>query len=179
MARKIINLRKIIISTLAITITILFVVSTVAYYSLCRMVMPRARDNIVKEAQSQIMSKYNVERVTFTTVDNITLLGLLIKRPAARANILLCHGYHQKKERLLQFLDLFPDYNIFMFDFRGHGESHDHLISFGFHEADDVRAAMACFKERIAQHVPKDSSLPFVILGISMGGAAALKARAC
>jgi alpha-beta hydrolase superfamily lysophospholipase len=60
-------------------------------------------------------------------------------------------------------------YSAFLVDFRGSGGSSGHETSIGFHEADDVRAALD-----YASTLP--GRVPVVLYGNSMGAAAVLKA---
>src|ERR1700731_980688 len=56
--------------------------------------------------------------------------------------IVLCHGYGSSRGELLTLVSALQDhqYNVFVFDFVAHG-ANDGITSFGFHEADEVRAA--------------------------------------
>src|SRR5260370_30233724 len=57
--------------------------------------------------------------------------------------IILCHGYESSKGELLTLVSALQDhqYNVFVFDFVGHG-ANPGITSFGYHEADEVRAAI-------------------------------------
>ncbi len=57
--------------------------------------------------------------------------------------IVLCHGYGSSRGELLTLVSALQDhqYNVFVFDFVAHG-TNDGITSFGFHEADEVRAAI-------------------------------------
>jgi alpha-beta hydrolase superfamily lysophospholipase len=59
-----------------------------------------------------------------------------------------------------------------MFDFRAHGENKKTVTTIGCHEHKDVLAVAKWIKE----NKPKLAKVPVIILGVSMGGAAALRA---
>ena len=99
--------------------------------------------------------------------------------PAARsigptgATVVLAHGHGSNKSDMLAFADaLHSDYNLVLFDFHNHGQSRGGgLITVGVLEQDDLRAvidwlATAKGPSRIA------------VLGVSMGGAAAVNEAA-
>jgi uncharacterized protein len=123
------------------------------------------------EAHSMLIEQYKAEEVFFKTQDNIMLSGLLIVRPGARRTVMLCHGYQQVKEMLTSFVTIVDQDNIFLFDFRAHGNSQGDIISFGYHEAKDVWAAVDFLSNN-----PKTQGLPLYGLGFSMGTAALLRA---
>ena len=56
--------------------------------------------------------------------------------------IILCHGYGSSRGELLTLVSALQDhqYNVFVFDFAGHGGNNG-ITTFGYREADEVRAA--------------------------------------
>jgi fermentation-respiration switch protein FrsA (DUF1100 family) len=62
------------------------------------------------------------------------------------------------------------DYNVLMFDLRGHGESDGKRISAGYHERKDLLGAIDFIKGRGFEHIG--------VLGFSMGAATALMTAA-
>lgn len=90
--------------------------------------------------------------------------------PAARPTrrcILVCHGV---SSNMGQFLGAAPflhraGFNVLFFDFRGHGQSAGHTTSFGWHESQDVRAAVKYLARRGQDRI--------ALYGFSMGGASA------
>lgn len=125
-----------------------------------------------KKKRQEIIDTYDTKTVSFMSEDGISLAGLLIKRPNAKRNVVLSHGYRGLKEMLHDFIPLFLDANVLLFDFRGHGQSGDSLITFGYNESRDVRAAAKFMKSEIKKE------LPLVLFGVSMGGVAVIKAAA-
>ncbi|MBZ5528729.1 MAG: alpha/beta hydrolase [Acidobacteriia bacterium] len=85
--------------------------------------------------------------------------------------IILCHGYQSSRGELLMLLSALQDhqYNVFVFDFAAHGKSAG-ITSLGFHEAGEVRAAVAA----LAQRNDVDPGR-FGLWGYNMGAYAALR----
>jgi dipeptidyl aminopeptidase/acylaminoacyl peptidase len=81
--------------------------------------------------------------VSFTANDGITLRGWYIP-PENGVVIILAHGYaHNRLMLLPEAHFLFEQgYGALLFDFRGHGESDDALVTLGDHEQRDMVAAI-------------------------------------
>jgi pimeloyl-ACP methyl ester carboxylesterase len=73
---------------------------------------------------------------------------------------------------MARYVGLFAQMNILMFDFRAFGESGGCFSSIGYYESRDVRAAV----EYVKNVIPQEERSPLLLLGISMGAAAVLKA---
>ena len=125
-----------------------------------------------KNIRAQFLKEYNLERVSFKSEDGIDLSGLIIKRDNPDKLVILCHGFLETKEFLRTHISLFPKSTILIFDFRAHGLSGGKLTTIGLQEYQDVAAASKFFKQKYGKKIP------LVILGVSMGGAASLKATA-
>jgi len=83
------------------------------------------------------------EDVAFTASDGVTLHGWYI--PSANgAAIVLAHGYAWNRLMLLPEARILAaqGYGVLLFDFRGHGESADALVTWGDHERRDFGAAV-------------------------------------
>src|SRR5271155_4313626 len=85
--------------------------------------------------------------------------------------IVLCHGYGSSKGELLTLVTALQDhqYNVFVFDFAAHG-ANDGITTFGYREADEVRAAI----ETLATRNDVDPA-SFGLWGYNLGGYAALR----
>ncbi len=167
--------RRVIISSVLIVFSIVTVL-LLSYVTISRLAFVgdsilygKRISEFVRELRKELVKQKDLQRVTIKASDGMQLQAFLIKREKARANILLCHGYRSTKEFMYGFISIFPDCNLLLFDFRAHGESDGGVISIGYHEYKDVIAAGNYLRQ-------VDPSLPLVILGISMGGAATLKA---
>ncbi|MBI3549427.1 MAG: alpha/beta hydrolase [Elusimicrobia bacterium] len=84
------------------------------------------------------------EKVSFKTEDGLTLAGWLI--PSARQTdktVMICHGWGDNKGDVLERLHfLAKEFNLFLFDFRFHGESEGHMTSLVYYETRDTKAAL-------------------------------------
>src|SRR5437764_8674309 len=85
--------------------------------------------------------------------------------------IVLCHGYESSRGELLTLVTALQDhqYNVFVFDFVAHG-ANDGITSFGYHEADEVRAAI----DELAKRSDLDAAR-FGVWGYNLGAYAALR----
>jgi len=85
--------------------------------------------------------------------------------------IVLCHGYGSSRGELLTLVSALQDhqYNVFVFDFVAHG-ANDGMTSFGYREADELRAAI----EELAKRSDLDAAR-FGMWGYNLGAYAALR----
>lgn len=160
------------------------IISIISYVALKKLVFPS--DKILKDGRrfseraaqkrAEFLKNDNVKEVIFASKDGIKLAGLLVKRTKPIGNILLCHGYQSCKESMIDFVSMFPEYNVLLFDFRAHGQSEGKFRTLGCHEYKDVIAAAEFLKEQTKQPGASFNLLPQIILGFSMGGAVALYA---
>ena len=128
--------------------------------------MPALADYPVLEAA--------VEPVAFDSADGTRLVGWLAAGTRAEAVVLL-HGYRCDRRDVLPQADMLFEagFTVLLFDFRNRGESGGDFVSLGYHERDDVRAAVDYLKSRSS---PGVSSIG--LLGVSQGGASAILAAA-
>lgn len=108
------------------------------------------------------------EEVSFTTSDNIPLIGWWIPNKTLEAKtIILLHGYPADKGNILPILSFLAEkYNLFLFDFRYLGQSGGSYSTAGAKETADLTAAIQYLKMRGIDEVG--------VWGLSMGGAVAL-----
>jgi pimeloyl-ACP methyl ester carboxylesterase len=139
-----------------------------------RVVYGKRQSELAREVRAELLLRPDLTPVSFESTDGVTLAGFFIKRKHAKYNVVICHGYRSLKEFMYGYIDLFPDWNILLFDFRSHGNSDGKITSLGYHESKDVIAAAGYLKNLAKQQ--QVAHLPTVIFGFSMGGAAALKA---
>jgi len=85
--------------------------------------------------------------------------------------IILCHGYESSKGELLTLVSALQDhqYNVFVFDFVGHGANAG-TTSFGYRETPELKAAM----DAIAQRGDVDP-ISFGVWGYDMGAYVAMR----
>ncbi|MEM8859228.1 MAG: alpha/beta fold hydrolase [Chloroflexota bacterium] len=92
---------------------------------------------------------------------------------SALGTIIMFHGYAVAKSSLLTETAAFHDlgYNVFLVDFRGSGGSCDSSTTIGYEDANDVAWAYQFVEEKEGEH-------PIILYGMSMGGAAVMRAIA-
>lgn len=125
------------------------------------------------EDPSQYGLSYEV--ITFNSEDGILLKGWFVPKENAVGTVLLAHGYNGNKESLLNYVKFIHDagYNVFVFDFRGAGESEGTYVSLGYYERYDILGAVHYLQTR--NDVDNDNIMGF---GFSMGGSALVFAQA-
>lgn len=121
------------------------------------------------EEKIHFFSRHNVN-----SPQKIKRNGILIRRPNAKANILICHGFMCDKFDINFFHLIFNKYNTMTFDFRAHGEEIEgQYYTFGRDESYDVIAAVNFLKDH-----PLIGDKPLIIYGFSGGAVAACIAAA-
>ncbi len=86
-----------------------------------------------------------------------------------RAGILLLHGVRSDRRQMVgraRFLHG-AGYSVLLIDMQGHGETPGKQITFGYRESHDAHMALAYLRSRVPGQ-------PVGVIGVSMGGAAAL-----
>ncbi len=100
--------------------------------------------------------------------------GVLVKRKAAPATILLLHGYGIDKYMMAPFRLLLKAYNCLTFDFRAHGvHADDEESTLGYDEVYDVFGAVDFLRSD-----PDLGQKPIIVVGFSMGAVSAIEAQA-
>lgn len=160
-----------------VALILVFVISYISFRKLVfvdkdAMLNGKKLTEVAKTIRDGLIKKHGAKQFVFTSKEDISLAGLIIKRQNPVGTMVLCHGFKCCKELMSGYVDLFPDYNIVMFDFRSHGENKRSLTTIGCHEYRDVITVVNWIKKS----EPDLTRVPFIILGVSMGGAAALKA---
>jgi len=97
--------------------------------------------------------------------------GLFFPGFRGAPTIILCHGYESSKGELLTLVSALQDhqYNVFLFDFVGHGANAG-TTSFGYRETPELRAAM----DAIAKRTDVDPT-SFGVWGYNLGAYVALR----
>ena len=106
--------------------------------------------------------------VKFLATDGVALRGWKCLTNPARPWIILCHGLGTNRADLWPLAEALAAYqfNLFLFDFRAHGESQGRMTSLGWREQRDVEGALTFLGSQ-----PDVAERPVGLLGISMGGA--------
>jgi len=107
----------------------------------------------------------------FRAVDGTLLSGDFWAQPQPAPTVILCHGYRISRTHLRSAAEIGygRGYNVFFFDFRGHGESESVMTSAGNAEVRDLEAAIF-----VAGRQPETLTGKIIIHGFSMGAAVAL-----
>lgn len=128
-----------------------------------------------KSVREKAINQYGAQPISVVTTDNYRISGLWVERENAPINIVYVNGYFHDltppKEWDLSFLEVFPKYNIFSFDWRGFGQSEgvNGLVkknSFGTNAFPDVQAVL--------KWVRAQNDKPIVLHGFCFGGAMAM-----
>ncbi len=110
-----------------------------------------------------------IERIEFPSRDGTTTLrGAFLKQQSPQGTVIVCHGVGANHADIKDIhLALFESgFQVLTFDFRGHGNSDGHTITYGLNERLDVLGAYdACLAR-----ADVDPDRIFA-LGVSMGGA--------
>ncbi|WP_165072255.1 alpha/beta hydrolase [Paludisphaera rhizosphaerae] len=118
------------------------------------------------------------EAASFKTGDGLTLQGSYFKaRTDSRVGVLVyCHEFLSDRWSYAPYLDHLRDrgFDVFSFDFRGHGESasepgYDPLQYASDREVDDLQSALAYLRTR-----PDRDLSGYGLFGVSRGGGTAL-----
>ncbi|MGE4357872.1 MAG: alpha/beta hydrolase [Candidatus Omnitrophota bacterium] len=116
-------------------------------------------------------SQYGIyyEEVNFYSKDKVKLKGWLILKDKRFPTIVLCHGLGTNKSDLLSMVKFIYNsaFNLFLFDFRGHGESQGKATSFGYLEQKDLEGAIDYLYQRV-------ENKNIGVFGLSFGGAVAI-----
>ncbi len=112
------------------------------------------------------------ESVFIDVDDEVRLGAWWIEHPEPKGMMVVFHGYSSSASQLLKEANGLYDlgYSLFMVDFRGSGASNQHTTSVGYHEAQDVLAALKVARQRYK------GPGPILGLGFSMGAAALTRA---
>src|SRR5262245_32732948 len=116
--------------------------------------------------------KLAFEDVAFQSSDGVPLKGWWVPAENARGTAVLVHGLNRSRIEMVKKVPFLHalGWNALLFDQRAHGESGGALRSLGYHEKDDVHAAVAFARTRAPE--------PVAVWGVSLGAAAGMLAVA-
>lgn len=113
------------------------------------------------------------ENVSWKTMDGLNIKGWFIPAHSNNA-VLIAHGLGANKSNFIGTAELWHHlgYNVLIFDFRGHGESDGHTVTFGYRERLDIIGGWD-YLTRVKGFSP-DRIIGY---GVSFGGAAMIHAE--
>ncbi len=113
-----------------------------------------------------------VEPIEFRTRDGLTLRGWHGRADDERGTVILLHAFRANRTQMVTRARWYAErgFSVFLYDARATGESDGDRISIGYHETDDLTAALHWVCERGATRI--------ICHGISQGGATILLAAA-
>jgi fermentation-respiration switch protein FrsA (DUF1100 family) len=134
------------------------------------------RFKVPNPARPEPLSGRAIEDVAFTAADGVRLRAwFLPAEDRSERTLLVCHGMGTNRTEVLPYVAVGTSLkaNVFLFDFRGHGDSEGHTLSFGQREKLDVLGAVTFLR----QYRPRQAR-QIIALGVSMGTAALIGAAA-
>jgi len=113
----------------------------------------------------------NIQLVQFASGSGSTIHGWLMPGTQGKGVIVLMHGVRANRLSMLSRAEFLNQngFSVLLFDFQAHGESDGHHITFGYLESRDEIAAVNFARAKF----PREK---IGVLGVSMGGAAAILA---
>lgn len=112
------------------------------------------------------------QEITIASTDGVDISGWYI--PGARPyGLVLVHGIHANRQYLLPQARFLAEagYHLLLIDLRGHGKSDGEVMTYGYMEAEDVKAAVTYLMDQPGvEHA--------AALGHSLGAAAVVRAAA-
>ncbi|MEE8200939.1 MAG: alpha/beta fold hydrolase [Candidatus Acidoferrales bacterium] len=115
----------------------------------------------------------NVEVVEFTTPEGETLKGWFFPGSRGGPAVILCHGYRSSRLDILTLTTTLQNhgYNVFTFNFAGHGDSPVGYTTLGYKETEELLAALEALAAR--DDIDRER---IGLWGYSLGGYAVLNA---
>lgn len=152
------NIKSFIITVLIVVVFVFFVIPLSFLYSNIYLTnIPNT------ETPANYGLKY--KDVFVITSDGKRLSGWYIPNNLNKGTVILCHGVKKNKANILNVTRYVHSagYEIYQFDFRGHGDSDKSKISYGYEETKDIKA--------IVNYLKSLGKNKLGIYGLSMGGA--------
>ena len=108
--------------------------------------------------------------IILQTSDRLSLSAWFIPADEPRGTVVYCHGFGENRGQVISVLKPLHDMrlNVLAFDFRGHGGSPGHTVTFGHREVRDLKAACDAAR-RLGE------GKPLFIVGVSYGAAVTLQ----
>lgn len=136
---------KIIVGTLAAFVFSFLFLAVVGGFLLSRALLPRAGETI-----DPTSFLGNVEAVEFQTPDGDLHSGWFFPGLRGAPVVVICHGYRSSRSEILTLATSLQQhrYNVFAFNFAGHGESPVGYTTLGYWETKELVAALQMLATR-------------------------------
>lgn len=132
-----------------------------------------SRITIDKTRQTVPREQNPYQQIGFSTSDNIRIASWFKRqKESTNKTVIISHGLFSSKASMLKEAEVFYKgigANVFLYDFRGHGNSSPSFSTFGDKEREDLRTAINYLKKEY----PKESE-NIILYGVSMGAAVSL-----
>lgn len=140
------------------------------------LIRPKRKKNKTSDLADFIPeANYSTTPIRFLSTDGFWISALLLEPEKANGHaVVICHGIaHDKRSgiRFVQYL-LKEGYTLLSIDFRNHGESEGSITTYGYHEKEDLLAAVRYLRN------PVGIAGRIGVLGASMGASIAIQAAA-
>jgi uncharacterized protein len=138
-----------------------------------------SHQNFTVEDQPKVLAEFGAraETLSFTSRDRITTVGWWIptEKPQQSKTLIVLHGLGANRQAYLgRMLPLWQKgINLLILDLREHGASGGEHFTYGYHEWQDITAAIDAIEKRQGK-----LSQPLAVLGVSAGGTVAIAAAA-
>ncbi|QRN84232.1 alpha/beta fold hydrolase [Chloroflexota bacterium] len=178
MGAEVMNKRKVISwKRLTFTLVAVLVVLAIGLYALSVVFVKGAFEHRVEKfANTPEELGLSAETVELTSRDGIELEGWWIPQEEMKGIIILLHGMDGMDASILLPQAIFLNdagYSVFVLDMRAHGRSGGERIGLAFEEPQDVEAVLDWILSD-----PTLADEPVILLGLSMGGATAIRTAA-
>ncbi len=122
---------------------------------------------------TQIRLKY--DNVSWTSKDGTRIVGWFIPADNSDRTAIVCHGVGAYKADMLDFVRTLheADFNVLTFDFRSHGQSGGHTVTYGKQEKWDIISGVDMLQNRYSDRCKR-----IVGVGWSMGASSLILAAA-
>ena len=117
------------------------------------------------EERSILWNNAKVEPLAFTSRDGTKLAGWWVGKSNAKQTVIFLHTLGGNRVDLLEFAEPIwkAGFNVVLLDLRSHSMSEGKYFTYGFHEWQDITAAIDVVNAKQADQA-------FAILGVSAGG---------
>ena len=160
---------KIIVAGLAVLVFSLLSLLVVGGFFLSRVLMPLQAGETIDPTQFL----GNAQTLEFQTLDGAKHNGWFFPGLRGAPVVIICHGYRSSRSEILTLATSLQQhrYNVFAFNFAGHGESPVGHTTLGYRETEELEAALQMLATRDDIDTKRIG-----LYGYSLGGYAALSA---